>query len=84
MCRDTNSDGSYFSIAPVGSTDGDPTDRGGWESSGVIDVTHLFREKEDGTLLLFNAQAHSFPDGIIGDDDELVQGGQLIFLSDKN
>jgi len=83
MCRDTNSDGSCFSVAPDGSTDGDPTDLGDWESSGVIDVTHLFRTKADETLLLFNVQAHSVRDGLIGGNDELVQGGQLIFLSNE-
>jgi hypothetical protein len=34
-----------------------------------------------GSLLLFDVQAHSVRDGTIGGADELVQGGQLLFLS---
>ncbi|MGB5494967.1 MAG: alkaline phosphatase PhoX [Sedimenticolaceae bacterium] len=78
MCRGTSSE-SCSSVAPDGSKDGNPDDLGNWESSGVIDVTGLFRTEDEETLLLFNVQAHSILDGIIADEN-LVQGGQLIFL----
>lgn len=67
-------------VAPEGSTDNDPDDLGDWESSGVIDVTSLFKtDKATDTLLLGVVQAHSIRDGIIADKG-LVQGGQIIFL----
>ena len=65
---------------PAGQTDGDPTDLGDWETSGVLDVTNLFDTQEGETLLLFDVQAHSVRDGSIADLG-LVQGGQLSFLS---
>lgn len=66
------------SAVPEGQTDGDPTDLGDWESSGITDVSTLFGE-EPGDLFLFDVQAHSIRDGII-EDANLVQGGQLAFL----
>ncbi len=67
------------SAVPEGQTDGDPDDIGDWESSGIIDVSHLFNE-EPGTHFIFGVQAHSLEDGIIAEAD-LVQGGQLAFLT---
>ena len=67
------------SAVPEGQTDGDPTDIGDWESSGILDVSTLFDE-EPGNLFIFDVQAHSLTDGIIGAAD-LVQGGQLAFLN---
>lgn len=67
------------SAVPEGQTDGDPNDLGDWETSGIIDVSHLFDE-EPGTRFIFDVQAHSLEDGIIEDAD-LVQGGQLAFLT---
>ena len=73
------------------STTGTPVDQdaavaGEWESSGIVDVSALFGEKR-GTLFLFDVQAH----GIADQDDfnadsritdgDLVEGGQLSFLS---
>lgn len=66
-------------VAPAGSTDNDPDDLGDWESSGVLDVTSLFKTDGDEILLLGVVQAHSIRDGIIADEG-LVQGGQIIFL----
>ena len=66
-------------VFPAGTTDGDPTDIGDWESSGIIDVSTLFGE-EPGSLFLFDVQAHSIRDGVI-EEENLVQGGQLSFLS---
>ncbi|MDR4506890.1 MAG: DUF839 domain-containing protein [Candidatus Brocadiaceae bacterium] len=67
-------------VAPAGSTDSDPSDIGDWESSGIIDVTKLFNTLEGETLFLFNVQAHSIRDGLI-EENNLVQGGQLLFLN---
>jgi secreted PhoX family phosphatase len=67
-------------VAPAGSTDGAPDDLGNWESSGILDVTRLFKTDDDEMLLLGVVQAHSITDGIIAEEG-LVQGGQIIFLS---
>lgn len=69
------------SAVPTGQEDTDPLDLGDWESSGIIDVSQLFGEKK-GDLLLFNVQAHSVKGGII-DTENLVQGGQILFLKSK-
>ncbi|MGB7414417.1 MAG: esterase-like activity of phytase family protein, partial [Thermosynechococcaceae cyanobacterium] len=66
------------SAVPLGQTDGEPTDIGNWETSGILDVSELFGE-EAGSLLLFDVQAHSLGNGVI-DAENLVQGGQLAFL----
>jgi hypothetical protein len=63
---------------PFGQTDRDPLDLGDWESSGIIDVSPMFG-KEDGSLFLFNVQAHSVRNGNIASEN-LVQGGQILFL----
>jgi hypothetical protein len=61
---------------------------GEWESSGILDVSSLFDEKP-GTLFLFDVQAHGIEDqttkGLMNfasriTDDDLVEGGQLLFL----
>ncbi len=65
---------------PDGQTDTAIGDIGNWESSGIIDVSTLFGE-DPGELFLSNTQAHSLRGGII-DEAELVQGGQIFFLSD--
>ncbi|TWT70697.1 choice-of-anchor I family protein [Crateriforma conspicua] len=67
-------------VLPSDATDGDPTDLGDWESSGIIDVSGLFGEAA-GSLFLFDVQAHSVRDGAIGGNAGLVQGGQLSFLT---
>ena len=66
---------------PIGAVDIDPDDLGDWETSGVIDVTHLFGA--DSITLLVNVQAHSVRGHLIGGDnaaEELVQGGQMSLL----
>lgn len=65
---------------PAGQVDTDPLDLGDWESSGVIDVTKLFKTTKGETLLLAVVQAHSVRGGAI-DSAGLVQGGQILFLS---
>jgi hypothetical protein len=69
-------------VVPAGLvTDPVPGDIGNWETSGVIDVTNLFPRKRGERLLLFDVQAHSVTDGVIGGSSRLVQGGQLILMS---
>jgi hypothetical protein len=74
-------------------TTGTPEDKrpgaGEWESSGIIDVSSLFGQR-GGTLFLIDVQAHGIEeqtdvnaDSRINDDD-LVEGGQLLFLSAPN
>ncbi|MEY4519585.1 MAG: hypothetical protein RLZZ499_2185 [Cyanobacteriota bacterium] len=64
---------------PKGQTDPEPDDIGNWESSGILDVSELFDEAP-GTRFIYGVQAHSVEDGVIADAD-LVQGGQLAFLT---
>jgi secreted PhoX family phosphatase len=68
-------------VAPAGSTDGGAGDLGNWESSGILDVTNLFRTDDDELLLIGVVQAHGIQDGAIGGATGLVEGGQIIFLS---
>lgn len=65
-------------VLPLGASDNDPDDLGDWETSGILDVSTLFGEAP-GSLFIFDVQAHSVRDGVIG-DAELVQGGQLSLL----
>jgi len=65
-------------VLPLGSTDGSISDFGNWESSGIIDVSSLFGVAP-GTLFLFDLQAHSVKDGLVG-SKALFEGGQLCFL----
>jgi hypothetical protein len=64
---------------PAGQTDGDPLDLGDWETSGIIDVTDEFGAQNE-RLMFINSQAHSLGGGVI-DTDNLVQGGQFLFMS---
>lgn len=66
--------------------DVDAGEVGAWESSGILDVSTLFDEKP-GTVFLFDIQAHGIedqtnfnPSSRISDAD-LVEGGQLLFLT---
>ncbi|MFM2314469.1 MAG: hypothetical protein RLZZ04_3745 [Cyanobacteriota bacterium] len=67
------------SALPTGQTDSEAGDLGNWESSGILDVSELF-DQDPGTRFVFTVQAHSVEDGIIADEN-LVQGGQLAFLT---
>jgi hypothetical protein len=69
------------SAVPAGQTDPLPNDRGNWETSGIIDVSQLFQVAPGETLLMANVEAHSITGGTIGGSTQLVQGGQLIFLT---
>ncbi len=66
-------------VLPKGSTDGRPGVIGEWESSGILDVTHLFDSRVGERVLLATVQAHTIRDGMIA-TRELVEGGQLILL----
>jgi len=74
--------------SPLAAFDGDAGDAGEWESSGILDVSTLFGEMP-GTLFLFDVQAHGIADqeGVNAasriNDDDLVEGGQLLFLERK-
>ncbi len=67
---------------PFGQVDGEPDDLGNWESSGILDVSTLFGQAP-GSLLVFGIQAHSIEGGLI-DAQNLVQGGQLAFLTNDS
>ncbi|MEA5533720.1 alkaline phosphatase PhoX [Crocosphaera sp. XPORK-15E] len=69
-------------VAPAGVTDPVPNDCGNWESSGILDVTSLFKTRNGEKLFILDTQAHSLRDGIIGSAN-LVQGGQLILASQQ-
>lgn len=71
-------------VVPAGTTDSGVGQIGHWEASGVIDVTDLFVTAEGETLLLANVQAHGITNGPIGGAANLVEGGQLIFLSNNS
>ena len=44
-------------------------------------MTDLFDTKKNELLLIFDVQAHSVRDGGVGGSEDLVQGGQLLFMS---
>jgi hypothetical protein len=67
---------------PEGQTDSEPEDIGNWESSGILDVSSLFNENP-GSRFIYGVQAHSLEDGFIA-SEELVQGGQLAFLTEDD
>jgi secreted PhoX family phosphatase len=71
------------SAVPMGQSDPSPNDIGNWESSGVLDVTRLFKHKKGETLLILDVQAHSLRDGLVASLN-LAQGGQLLLASKMN
>ncbi len=83
--------GSYTRIAevdrsvvlPAGSTDILAGSIGGWETSGVLDVTDLFDSAPGELVLIADIQAHGIRDGAIGDNPLLDEGGQLVFLTNQ-
>ena len=66
-------------ILPKDSTDESPGVIGAWESSGILDVTHLFVTRIEERVLLATVQAHTIRDGLIA-KHKLDEGGQLILL----
>ncbi len=67
------------SATPPDQSDASPADIGNWETSGIIDVTSLFKAEPGVSLFLMDAQAHSVKDGVISAAG-LAEGGQLLFL----
>lgn len=61
-----------------GQSDTAPGDLGNWETSGIVDVTHLF-DQQDRVLLLANVMASSVQGGAIA-AGSLAGGGQLVML----
>lgn len=70
-------------VAPNGVIDSAPNNIGNWESSGILDVTNLFNTAPNEQLFIFDVQAHSLNNGAIASNN-LVEGGQLILLSQQN
>jgi hypothetical protein len=71
---------------PSGQTDPNPADIGNWESSGILDVTHLFQTFPGEVLLIGDVQAHNLtgaPLGAPNQPGQLVEGGQLFLLSNR-
>ncbi|MDT7043221.1 hypothetical protein [Candidatus Nitronereus thalassa] len=62
-----------------GETESSPEVVGAWESSGILDVTHLFEPNPGEKLFLSTIQAHSVQDGLIAKAN-LFEGGQLVWL----
>ena len=71
-------------VFPAGATDRKPNSTGSWESTGIIDVTHYFDTLPEETLLLTAVQAHKVGDGPDISGKQLVESGQLIFLTNKH
>ncbi|HMB78165.1 MAG TPA: alkaline phosphatase PhoX, partial [Kiloniellaceae bacterium] len=71
---------------PTDAVDVDAGESGAWESSGIVDVSELFGEAP-GNLFLFTVQAHGIEDQADSNptsrivDEDLVEGGQLLFLT---
>jgi len=68
-------------VVPAGTTDSGVGQIGHWETSGILDVTPFFQTLPGERLLLVDVQAHGIKDGVIGGNAQLVEGGQLLFLS---
>ncbi|MFM9941140.1 MAG: ExeM/NucH family extracellular endonuclease [Hyphomicrobiaceae bacterium] len=64
---------------PYGQIDTAPTDKGNWESSGILDVSTLFGEAP-GRLFLTDVQAHSITFGNAA-TSPLSEGGQLALIA---
>jgi hypothetical protein len=59
-----------------GQSDGNPSQVGNWETSGIIEVSDIFGAAP-GSVFLSTVQAHSLTNGNIGGDPYLVEGGQI-------
>ncbi len=66
-------------VWPRDSTDEEPDVIGAWESSGILDVTHLFDSWIGRRILLATVQAHTIRDGLMT-QRKLVEAGQLILF----
>jgi hypothetical protein len=68
-------------VLPIGSSDRRKARIGAWETSGILDITHLLATGSDQVTLVSAVQAHTITDGAIGGSKRLVQSGQLILIS---
>lgn len=68
---------------PAGAIDRKAAVPGEWESSGIIDVSELLGAWPGELVLLATVQAHGVVDGPIGGSGDLVQAGQLLWLTKK-
>jgi secreted PhoX family phosphatase len=57
-------------------------DPGNWESSGIIDVSHIYGKKA-GNMFLADVQAHSLTNGNLNGSGYLVEGGQLNLIQNN-
>jgi len=68
-------------VLPPGASDSAAGRLGAWESSGIIDISHLVGAGSREIVLVATVQAHSVTDGPIGGRGDLVQAAQLVMLS---
>ena len=66
-----------------GQSDPNPADYGNWESSGIIDVSHIYGEVA-GSMFLADVQAHNLTNGNLAGNGYLVQGGQLNLIQNQD
>lgn len=66
---------------PPGTTDPRADVPGAWETSGLIDLSVLLGVWPQELVLLGTVQAHTVVDGPIGGREQLVQAGQIFWLS---
>ena len=62
--------------AAYGQSDGNPSQVGNWETSGIIEVSGIFGAAP-GSVFLSTVQAHSLINGNIVGNPYLAEGGQL-------
>ncbi len=72
--------GAFTVIAEMVQSSRFPHRLGQWESSGVLDVAHLFDVADGEILLVASVQAHGLTSGDIA-ANQLVEGGQLIWVT---
>ncbi|MEA1888268.1 MAG: PEP-CTERM sorting domain-containing protein, partial [Pseudomonadota bacterium] len=71
-------------ILPTDAVDRKTGETGTWESTGILDVSRYYSTAPAETLLILAVQAHYVKGGLtIGGNQQLVESGQLIFLTNK-
>ncbi len=72
------------SAIPLGQTDSAPTDIGNWESSGILDVTELFKckRRNNEQVFIFDVQAHSLEGKLLGNVPIVPAGSAWKYLDD--
>lgn len=68
---------------PEGQIDVEPEKCSAWENSGIVDVSKIFHNPHNKTLLLSNVQAHTIeesdPPGLFSSSN-LVEGSQMLLI----